>query len=208
MDERSEKNLVGVHPDLVKVVRSLPTTFDFKDETYFIVVTDGLRTLEEQQEFVKTGASGTLNSRHLTGHAVDISIYRKADGKYQTTMPVYKAFSEVVLSKAKALGVKLTWGGNWSSPKDGYHYQLAWDAYPLEGQKPKVAGNSKTIAAATVGVPIAAYIPEIFSTMKGFIGNLTEFDGDIAKWVQFFLVALIAGFIIYERVQKMRKDGE
>ncbi|HDL7463755.1 TPA: M15 family metallopeptidase, partial [Yersinia enterocolitica] len=63
----SESNLLGVHPDLVKVVRRALelTPIDFK-------VIEGVRTLERQRQLVKAGASQTLNSRHLTGHAVDI----------------------------------------------------------------------------------------------------------------------------------------
>lgn len=57
----SESNLIGVHPDLVKVVRRALeiTPIDFK-------VIEGCRTVERQRELVKDGASQTMNSRHLT----------------------------------------------------------------------------------------------------------------------------------------------
>jgi len=59
---QSEKNLIGVHPDLVLVVREAIkiTDIDFK-------VIEGCRTLARQKELVKIGASQTMNSRHLTG---------------------------------------------------------------------------------------------------------------------------------------------
>lgn len=72
---RSEENLVGVHPDIVRCVRLAITTtpVDFG-------VHDGVRTLEEQREYFRTGASKTLNSKHLRqpdgySHAVDLVPY-------------------------------------------------------------------------------------------------------------------------------------
>lgn len=67
LGERSLKNLWGVHPDLVAVVkRAIQIT-----RTDFAVI-EGVRTKERQKELVRKGASKTMNSRHLTGHAVDI----------------------------------------------------------------------------------------------------------------------------------------
>ncbi|WP_064605958.1 M15 family metallopeptidase [Moraxella catarrhalis] len=67
ISERSLKSLQGVHPDLVKVVlhaiKISPVDFS---------VMEGVRTKEHQRELVKKRASKTMNSRHLTGHAVDI----------------------------------------------------------------------------------------------------------------------------------------
>ena len=63
----SLSRLEGVHPDLVKVVKRAIeiTEVDFR-------VSEGLRTKARQAELVKLGASQTQNSRHLTGHAVDL----------------------------------------------------------------------------------------------------------------------------------------
>ena len=63
----SKNNLKGVHPDLVKVVEKAITLteIDFR-------VTEGLRSKTRQIELVNKGASKTLNSRHITGHAVDV----------------------------------------------------------------------------------------------------------------------------------------
>ena len=67
---RSERNLIGVHPDLVKVARrALQLT-----EVDFTVI-EGRRTRSRQRELVASGASQTMNSRHLTGHAIDIAPY-------------------------------------------------------------------------------------------------------------------------------------
>ncbi len=64
----SKNNLKGVHPDLVKVVEKAITLteIDFR-------VIDGLSFFKTRQiELVNKGASKTLNSRHITGHAVDV----------------------------------------------------------------------------------------------------------------------------------------
>lgn len=72
LGSKSRAELKGVHPDLVGVVeRAIQiTTQDFS-------VHDGLRTEAEQREYVRTGASQTMNSMHRTqadgfGHAVDL----------------------------------------------------------------------------------------------------------------------------------------
>ncbi|MCX2590148.1 M15 family metallopeptidase, partial [Proteus penneri] len=66
LSRRSEENLRGVHPDLVKVVhRALEITdIDF-------MVIEGKRNEARQRQLVASGKSQTMNSRHLTGHAVD-----------------------------------------------------------------------------------------------------------------------------------------
>ncbi len=64
LGERSRKNLQGVHPDLVKVVeRAIEIT-----KQDFVVI-EGLRSEARQRELLAKGATRTLNSRHLTGHA-------------------------------------------------------------------------------------------------------------------------------------------
>ncbi|HCO6412827.1 TPA: M15 family peptidase, partial [Escherichia coli] len=67
---RSEKNLQGVNPDLVKVTRRALeiSSVDFG-------ITEGLRSRCRQKQLVDTGKSQTMNSRHLTGHAVDVVAY-------------------------------------------------------------------------------------------------------------------------------------
>jgi peptidoglycan L-alanyl-D-glutamate endopeptidase CwlK len=64
---RCELRLAGVHPDLVRVVRRAA-----EGGAIFRVV-EGVRSLERQSDLVASGASQTMNSRHLTGHAIDIA---------------------------------------------------------------------------------------------------------------------------------------
>ncbi|WP_145499718.1 M15 family metallopeptidase [Yersinia bercovieri] len=119
----SENNLNGVHPDLVKVVRRALelTPIDFK-------VIEGRRTLERQRQLVKAGASQTLNSRHLTGHAIDI--VPLPDGKVSWEWKYFYPMADAIKQAAAELGIAVEWGGNWSTFKDGPHFQLPARQYP------------------------------------------------------------------------------
>lgn len=121
--QRSENNLTGVHPDLVKVVRRAlqVTPVDFG-------ITEGLRTVSRQKELVAKGASQTMNSRHITGHAIDLVAYVNSqiswDWKY------YIQLSSAMKAAAKELNIPIEWGGDWTSLKDGPHFQLPHKEYP------------------------------------------------------------------------------
>ncbi|MGP6378200.1 M15 family metallopeptidase [Yersinia bercovieri] len=119
----SENNLNGVHPDLVKVVRRALelTPIDFK-------VIEGRRTLERQRQLVKAGASQTLNSRHLTGHAIDI--VPLPDGKVSWEWKYFYPMADAMKQAAAELGIAVEWGGNWTTFKDGPHFQLPARQYP------------------------------------------------------------------------------
>ena len=123
LGNRSKKRLEGVHPDMVAVVeRAIELTkIDF-------TVLEGLRTLERQKTLVARGASTTLNSRHITGHAVDLGAY--VDGEVRWDWPLYNKIAEAMKQAALELKVDMDWGGDWKSFPDGPHYQLSWKTYP------------------------------------------------------------------------------
>ncbi len=107
--QRSENNLIGVNPLLVKIAyRALAiSTVDF-------AVTEGVRTLKKQKENVKKGVSKTLNSRHLTGDAIDIlpsAIKPGMEWQAHFFEPVLMAFKQA----AEEEGVILRFGKNWKS---------------------------------------------------------------------------------------------
>lgn len=123
LGSRSKKRLEGVHPDLIRVVeRAIELT-----EVDFTVL-EGMRTVARQKKLVAKGASTTMNSRHLTGHAVDIGAW--VDGTVRWDWPLYYKLADAMKQAAKELNVDLEWGGDWKSFKDGPHYQLSWAAYP------------------------------------------------------------------------------
>lgn len=123
LTERDRVRLLGVHPDLVKVVERAAqlTTVDF-------IITEGKRTLQRQRELVKAGASQTLQSRHLTGHAVDIAA--RVAGQIRWDWPLYYKIAEAFKKAATELSVAVEWGGDWKSFKDGPHFQLSKTRYP------------------------------------------------------------------------------
>jgi len=118
--------LWGVHPDLVRVVNRCAG--DWKDADTGFIVTCGVRTLEEQKILKAKGASKTLRSRHLTGHAVDLACTIK--GQVRWDWPLYDSLAKRMKAAAKAENVLLEWGGDWVSFKDGPHFQLPWKQYP------------------------------------------------------------------------------
>lgn len=115
--------LKGVHPDLVRVIERAAATSPIQFR-----VLEGMRSVERQKELVAKGASKTMNSRHLTGHAVDIAPL--VNGKVSWDWPLYHKLAPVVKAAAKAEGVPLEWGGDWRSFKDGPHWQLPFRQYP------------------------------------------------------------------------------
>jgi len=123
LSARSLKSLEGVHPDMVKVVKRAIqiTDIDF-------VVTEGLRTTAKQKQLVAAGASQTMRSRHLTGHAVDLAAL--VAGKVRWDYPLYGKLAVAMKQAAKDVGVNIEWGGDWKSFKDGPHFQLPWTQYP------------------------------------------------------------------------------
>ena len=102
----SRKELTGVHESLVAVVvRAIEVTVqEFQ-------VHDGRRTLAEQKKLVSAGASQTLDSRHITGHAVDLVplINDKLRWEWQ---PIYR-IADAVRTAAREIGVPIRWGGAW-----------------------------------------------------------------------------------------------
>jgi peptidoglycan LD-endopeptidase CwlK len=131
LSEASVRTMTGVHPDLIKVVRRAIeiTEVDFK-------VGEGLRSKQRQRQLVNEGKSKTMNSRHLTGHAVDL--WALVDGKISWQQAPYIKIAEAMKTAAKELGIKIRWGGdwdgdgNWKEEKffDGPHFELSSAVYP------------------------------------------------------------------------------
>ena len=123
LSERSHQRLQGVHPDLQRIVLLAATLTD----TDFII-TEGLRTVERQRQLVAKGASQTMNSRHITGHAVDLAA--TVDGEVRWDWPLYHRLATAMKEAARQLGIRMVWGGDWRSFKDGPHFQLPWQTHP------------------------------------------------------------------------------
>lgn len=123
LSNKSKDNLKGVHPDLVFLVyRALQLSeVDFG-------ITEGLRSKERQQTLVSEGKSLTMNSRHITGHAVDVVGY--SNGKVSWDFEIYEKISEAFKTASKEMGYPVVWGGDWKTLKDGPHFELDKRYYP------------------------------------------------------------------------------
>lgn len=123
LSARSRTRMAGLHPDLVRVIEGAIaiTPVDF-------TITEGLRKPVRQAELVKAGASRTLNSRHLTGHAVDVAAW--IGGTVRWDWPLYPRIAGAFKQAAVDLDVPLVWGGDWPRLRDGPHFELCRKAYP------------------------------------------------------------------------------
>jgi len=118
--QRSMQNLSGVHPDLVAVAKR---AIEITEQDFSVL--EGVRNIERQRQLVAQGKSQTMNSRHLTGHAIDVAPYPLTwDWEY------FYPIADAMKQAAEELGVDLEWGGDWVSFKDGPHWELSWESYP------------------------------------------------------------------------------
>lgn len=121
--QRSLERLKGVHPDLVKVMQA-----SISDSPYDFGITEGFRSIERQRTLTAEGKSLTLNSRHLTGHAVDIAIF--IDGKVTWDNKYYNEVAKHILAVAEKMGVSIVWGGTFRRLVDSVHFELNKKVYP------------------------------------------------------------------------------
>jgi len=194
---RSLKNLNGIHPDLRRVVdRAL------QDSPLDFVVIEGLRTRERQKQLLASGASKTLNSRHITGHAVDL-VPIGPNGKAAFDWPLYDVLVPAVKEAAAKEGVAIVAGADWPKFRDGPHFELDRRVYP-EGDwtskaKPPAErtspAQSKTVQASAV---------QIASGAGAGIAAVGALDG----MAQIVLMAFIgigilaAAWVMRERIRK------
>ena len=123
LNERSLKNLEGVHPDLVRVLHRAAEICSVP-----FVVTEGLRNLKRQKELKAAGKSWTLDSRHLTGHAVDV--VDANDFKYD--IPDLTKIAAAMKQASRELDIPIVWGGDWKQ-RDTPHFELDKRVYPASG---------------------------------------------------------------------------
>jgi peptidoglycan L-alanyl-D-glutamate endopeptidase CwlK len=199
--ERSLKNLNGIHPDLRRVMdRALQESpLDF-------VVIEGLRTEERQRQLVASGASKTMNSRHLTGHAVDL-VPIGPNGKAAFDWPLYHKLGPAIEAAAKKEGVDITWGGRWSKFRDGPHFELDRTAYPADQWRTTdEPAKERTSAAQSTTVQASAI--QIASGAGGALAALGALDGtaQIVALGIAAVVVLAAAWVMRERIKKW-SDG-
>ena len=118
---RSLQSLSGVHPDMVAVVKKAIeiTEVDF-------TVIEGIRNVSRQRELYKAGKSTTMNSRHITGHAVDMVPW-PVDWE---DLERFETMAKAMKSAAEELEIPIVWGGDWKSFYDAPHFELDRKEYP------------------------------------------------------------------------------
>lgn len=123
LNARSLSYLPGLHPDLVRFITTL------HDESYIdFEIIHGLRTQEEENEYVAEGKSQTAHSRHIHGFAVDIAVLTLGEIDWGT--PHYEIIGDVAKRVAAELNIPIVWGGSWKTLKDYGHYELDRNTYP------------------------------------------------------------------------------
>lgn len=199
--QRSLNNLRGIHPDLRRVIdRAL------QDSPLDFVVIEGLRTRERQAQLVASGASRTMNSRHLTGHAVDLMPIGPNGPAFD--WPLYDQLGPAVKEAADREGVSLVWGGDWRSFRDGPHFELDRNRYSAddwttgdEAPEPRTSvAQSTTVQASAV---------QIASGAGAAVSSVAMLDGNAQLIALAFagLIILAALWIMRERIRKWA-DGD
>lgn len=201
LSDRSRKRLQGIHPHLVRVVKRAAET---PGAPPFVVI-EGLRTAARQAELVERGASRTMNSRHLTGHAVDIAPL--VHGRISWDWSDYYPLADAIKAAAKAEGVPVEWGGDWRTFKDGPHWQLPRRQYPGEASAAPVTDGvperAKKDAAVKIGGGAAAGVSAsaaIAEAVAGAEQGASFFSTDNpVMWVIGTLVILGLGYVAWRK---------
>jgi len=124
LSPRDRSRLAGVHPDLVHVLElahaRMPAPLGF-------IVTEGLRSRARQAELFQAGATRTMDSRHITGHAADLAV--TLDGGVRWDWPLYERLGGIVKLAAADAGIPIAWGGDWPRFRDGPHFELSRATY-------------------------------------------------------------------------------
>jgi peptidoglycan L-alanyl-D-glutamate endopeptidase CwlK len=147
---RSLLNLRGVDPRLVKVIHR---TYELT--TVDITVVEGLRAMARQKELVAQGASQTLDSRHITGHAVDVAPY--VGGRVRWDWPLFFPIIAAVREAAIEQGVTIRWGGCWDrmlNDLDGTQLEMEVAAYST---RCKAAGKKVFVDGPHIELPRSIY---------------------------------------------------
>lgn len=123
---KSQAKLDTCHPDVRKICNELIKLMD-------VTVLEGVRTVEQQEEYVRTGKSTTMNSKHIKqpdgwSHAVDLAPYPIDwnDGQRFAYM------QGMIRGIAHQLGIKVRSGIDWDSDGetkdhtffDGPHFEI------------------------------------------------------------------------------------
>ena len=130
LSARCELRMAGVHEDLVRVVRNAAG----RGARFQVTADGGVRTLERQRQLLAEGKTKTLNSRHLTGHAVDVVPLDDA-GNVSWAWSLFFPLADAFRAASIAEGVPLVWGGAWGQLMQDYATAKAGQAAYVAGMR-------------------------------------------------------------------------
>lgn len=185
--EKADKKLQGVHPVVATKARQLIERA-YK-EGINVIITQGLRTIEEQNELyaqgrtkpgkVVTNARGGY-SYHNFGLAFDFAVLNPDGSVNWNVDEKWKRVGAI----GKSLG--LEWGGDWKDFKDYPHFQMTFGLSLADlraGKRPQeqVAAQSKTQqqlkpATQTYTVQKGDTLSEIASKFKTTVATLQKLN--------------------------------
>ena len=116
---RSEAFLQDIDPDLCRVARRALaiSRLDF-------AIISGKRDMAKQRRLVRSGASQTLHSCHLTGHAIDVVPLDPKTGKGRFSRALALEVAAAFYAAGQDCDVPITWGGMWSQFEDTPHFEI------------------------------------------------------------------------------------
>lgn len=171
----SKARLAAIDPTLAQLMTAVeaqhPDAFE---------IGEGMRDIETQRQNVAKGASQTMNSKHLTGNAVDI-VLGADQGAPNWNFEDYRPIADTAKVTAAAMGIPdFVWGGDWKSLRDGVHFQVGGPPMPPGEGGAVSSGVPLSFGAEVPGVqdPSAMGLAEMFGT--GGAGGLSMADLGLA----------------------------
>lgn len=101
----SQARLNSVRSDLKAVCYKAFETLPFD-----VTIIEGVRDQKRQAELFKQGKTKVMNSRHMSGNAIDMAPYPV---DWNDTAR-FVTLAHHMFAAAKELGITIRWGGNWS----------------------------------------------------------------------------------------------
>lgn len=164
----SKSRLAGVAPglsDLMTEVERRALASGIR-----LQVSEGMRDANRQAGLVAAGKSQTLNSKHLTGNAVDVNIVNP-DGSVNWDFEAYRPVAEIAKQVAAERGLpNFVWGGDWKTLKDGVHFQLGGASQPPQTEVAAMAGGNG-VPSLLGGGAQDQLAPEPKKGLLGFLSN-------------------------------------
>lgn len=113
----------GLKKDVADAAAELIAAWNenYRESTgWTVYIFEGKRTKDRQAKLVEQGRSLTMNSRHLTGDAVDIW-FKDENGDPVPPDEVPPTYYEALGELGEEIG--FTWGGRWTSLVDKPHFE-------------------------------------------------------------------------------------